>query len=76
MELCKKNGLTIISKDADFSSKIILTNQPPKVVHLRIGNMKIKELHTFLKENWSKIEGLLKSNKLVNVYLNRIESIN
>jgi predicted nuclease of predicted toxin-antitoxin system len=72
----RENSLTIITKDADFSSMIIFEKTPPKVVHLRIGNMRMKEMHEFLNENWEKIEKLLADNKLVNVYKDKLESIN
>ena len=72
----KENGLTIITKDADFSLKIIFEKEPPKVIHLRIGNMRMKEMYNFLNENWDKSEGLLADSKLVNVYKNKLESIN
>ncbi|SHG03573.1 hypothetical protein SAMN05444372_10213 [Flavobacterium micromati] len=36
----KENNLTIISKDSDFSNKIIMSSPPPKVLHIRFGNMK------------------------------------
>ena len=72
----KENNLTIITKDADFSLKIIMAEAPPKVVHLRIGNMKMRELHDFLNKNWKTIETLLKDNKLINVFKNKIEAIN
>ena len=37
----KENNLTIITKDSDFSNKIKLKNSPPKVIHMRFGNMKM-----------------------------------
>ena len=37
----KENNLTIVSKDSDFSNRIMLKEPPPKVIHIRIGNMKI-----------------------------------
>jgi predicted nuclease of predicted toxin-antitoxin system len=33
----------IITKDADFSVRILLNTPPPRVVHLRIGNMRKRE---------------------------------
>ncbi len=71
-----KNNLTIITKDSDFSSRIIMRSAPPKVIHLRIGNMRIKELHDFLNKNRHIIEELLKENKLINVFKDEIEAIN
>jgi hypothetical protein len=38
--------------------------------------MRLKEMHEFLNENWGKIEKLLADNKLVNVYKDKLESIN
>jgi hypothetical protein len=45
------------------------------VVHLRFGNMRRSEFHAFLARVWTRIEALLPHNKLVNVYLDRIEAI-
>ena len=36
----KENNLTIISLDSDFSNKIIMSSPPPKVIHIRFGNIK------------------------------------
>ena len=40
----KDNNLTIITKDSDFSNKIMFSNPPPKVIHIRFGNMKRKPI--------------------------------
>jgi predicted nuclease of predicted toxin-antitoxin system len=39
----KENNLTIITKDCDFSNRIIFHEPPPKVIHIRFGNMKMKD---------------------------------
>ena len=36
-----ENNLTIVTKDADFSERILLHTPPPKVIHFKTGNMKI-----------------------------------
>ena len=74
-EYAKQKNLTIITKDADFSNKVLFETPPPKVIHLKIGNMKLKDLYNFLKKNWQEIEIVSKSNSLTNVYLDRIEGI-
>lgn len=38
----KNNDLTIVSKDSDFSNRIITATPPPRVIHIKIGNMKIQ----------------------------------
>ena len=75
-EYAKTNNLTIITKDSDFSERIIIKYPPPKVVHIRLGNIKIKELYDFLNKQWSDIIDYNKKYKLVTVYKNRIEGIN
>lgn len=49
-----ENDLTIVTKDADFSHRIITTSPPPSIIHLRVGNMRIQELYEFLNKNWKK----------------------
>lgn len=74
-EYAKAQDFVIVTKDADFSDRIIITSPPPRVVHLRFGNMRKKDFHSFLKSVWPQIENLLPSHKLVNVYLSRIEVV-
>jgi predicted nuclease of predicted toxin-antitoxin system len=33
------NGLTIVSKDGDFSDRVLLTGERPSVIHIRVGNL-------------------------------------
>jgi predicted nuclease of predicted toxin-antitoxin system len=74
-EFARKRELVIVSKDADFSDRIIVQQPPPWVVHLRFGNLRKKDFHALLGRVWPKIETLLKSHKLVNVYSDRLEGI-
>jgi len=67
--------LVIIRKDADFSDRIITNSPPPRVVHLRFGNLRRNEYHALLARVWPQIETLLKSHKLVIVYADRLEGI-
>lgn len=71
----KENNLTIITKDADFSAKMILQTPPPKVVHIRLGNMKMKQFHDVISSLWSQIIELNKDYKLINVFSDRLEGI-
>lgn len=74
-EFARKHDLVIVSKDADFSDRIIAKSPPPRVVHIRFGNLRRNEFHALLARSWPKIETLLKSHKLVNVYADRLEGI-
>lgn len=46
-QYAKEHDLIIVSKDADFSDWIMLSDPPPKVIHLRIGNMRLRDLFVF-----------------------------
>ena len=72
----KDNNLTIVSKDSDFSNKVLYRNPPPKVIHIKIGNLKMNEFHELISQIWLDIEEMTKNYKLVNVYRDRIEGIN
>jgi predicted nuclease of predicted toxin-antitoxin system len=70
----KENGLVIVTKDVDFSHRLMLDLSPPKVVHLRFGNMRKSVFHSFLASVWPQIEDLVRDHKLINVYLDQIEA--
>jgi predicted nuclease of predicted toxin-antitoxin system len=71
----RQEQLVIVTKDADFSDRIITQSPPPWVVHLRFGNLRRNEFHALLARVWPQIETLLKTHKLVNVHANRLEGI-
>lgn len=71
----KENNLIILTKDSDFSNRIIVSQPPPKVVHYRIGNMRSAALAEFIAKTWPQVLTLLETNKLVNVYFDSLEAI-
>ena len=72
--LAEAERWVIVTKDADFSDRILVGMPPPWIVHLRFGNMRLKEFHRFLAAAWPQIESLLPAHKLVCVYSDRIEA--
>jgi predicted nuclease of predicted toxin-antitoxin system len=68
-------GLAIVTKDADFSHRIMLATPPPWVVHLRFGNVRLAAYHALLAKLWPEVEALLPAHKLVNVYADRVEAV-
>ncbi|MBF0500529.1 MAG: DUF5615 family PIN-like protein [Candidatus Riflebacteria bacterium] len=73
-EYAKENDFAIVTKDVDFSDRLMVDISPARVVHLRLGNMRKRIFHEFLANVWPQIETLIISHKLVNVYFDRIES--
>ena len=74
-QYAKERDLTIITKDVEFSNRIITTEPPPKVIHIKVGNMKLSEFRHFMLTNWEEIERMSVNHKLVDVYQDRITGI-
>lgn len=49
-EYAKQHNLTIISKDSDFSNRILFSEPPPKVMHIRFGNLRMKAFLKLLQD--------------------------
>ena len=74
-EYATQNDLAIVSKDVDFSDRIIIALPPPRVIHLRFGNMRKNDFHLFLANMWPMIEERIPHHRLINVYIDRIETV-
>lgn len=70
-----KENLTIITKDVDFFNKILLHTPPPKVIHIRFGNLKMKDFFSLITKVWIDVVELNQTHKLVSIYSDRIEAI-
>ncbi len=74
-DYAKENNLTIITKDSDFSNRIIFHQPPPKVIHIRFGNMRMNDFFLTISAMWKDVIALSEHHKLVNVFRDRIEAI-
>ncbi len=68
-------ALTIVTKDADFSDRVLITDEGPRVIHLRVGNLRMRDFHALLSGRWIEICQLSENHRLVQVYQDRIECI-
>lgn len=48
------NNLTIVTKDADFSHRIMVSDSPPKIIHIKIRNVKLREFESAVNKVWKK----------------------
>jgi predicted nuclease of predicted toxin-antitoxin system len=71
----RDHDLVIVTKDADFSNRIMLSTPPPWIVHLRFGNVKLNEFHKLIGKVWPQIEQLIPQHKLIQVFHDRIEAV-
>jgi len=74
-EYAKKNNMIIITKDTDFSNLVLLNDPPPKVIHIKLGNMKMKVFHNAVSNIWNDVLSMSKDFKLVRVYSDTIEGV-
>jgi predicted nuclease of predicted toxin-antitoxin system len=69
------NDWVILTKDSDFTSRMLMQNPPPRVIQVRTGNLKMKAFHDFFKRIWPEVLELLDGHKLILVYNDRLEAI-
>ena len=69
----KENDCIIITKDADFYNRMVLYGPPPKVIWIRLGNMRRKQFEHKILNLWSQILQEIKNYNLLEIYEDRIE---
>ena len=47
----REHGYVIVSKDADFHQRSLLSGHPPKLVFLRVGNCPTSRITQLLRDN-------------------------
>lgn len=74
-EHARTHDQTIVTKDADFLERMLMSSPPPRVVLLKVGNLRIGELREFLIAQWPRIDALSRSHKLLIVRPDMIEAV-
>ena len=69
------NNLIIVTKDSDFSNRMLLSEPPPKVIHIRTGNMSMKEFHHVISSCWGEVVKMIRYCKLVTIYRDCLQGI-
>lgn len=65
----------ILTRDTDFFDRIILHGPPPKVIWVRLGNMRRSALEKHLLLHWPSIIDMLESADLVEVHPHALEAV-
>jgi predicted nuclease of predicted toxin-antitoxin system len=74
-EFAKLNGYVIVTKDSDFSNKLMLEGPPPKIIHIKTGNQKMGDFHDSINKAWPIVLELLEKHVLINVSRNSVEAV-
>ncbi len=59
-DYAQDKGYTIVSKDKDFYQRSALLGQPPKVIHVALGNCSVGDVATVLLNNPGQVKDFLK----------------
>lgn len=68
------NNLVIITNDTDFYFRFLSTNKSPKIVWLKVGNLRKNDLRLFIETIWHKVESLLKNHSFIIVKETTLEA--
>ena len=58
-KIATEENRIVVTKDSDFPDSFFLKGPPPRIIYLRLGNLRSRELTAFLEGRWSMIEELL-----------------
>ena len=69
------NGWNILTRDTDFFNRIMLEGSPPKVIWVRLGNIRKRDLEFKLLHLWPSIVKLLEDADLVEIHPDSLEAV-
>ena len=71
----RQRDWTILTRDTDFFDRLMLEGPPPKIIWVRLGNIRRGELESLLSSLWPAISTLLANADLVEVHPTKLEAI-
>lgn len=71
----RQHDRIIVTKDADFFDRLSLEGSPPKVVWVRLGNLRRAALEAEVLRQWPAVLNLLESANLVELHGDRLEAV-
>ena len=74
-EFAGARGLTIVSKDADFSHRVMADRSGIHVIHIRTGNLSMRGYHAIIAPIWDEVCRLSGSCRLVQICKDGIETV-
>lgn len=71
----RKHDWIVLTRDTDFFDRLLVHGAPPKVIWVRLGNVRKDVLLQMVKEHWPRIRKLILTHDLVEVYPDRLEAL-
>lgn len=70
----RENDWTILTRDTDFFDRMMLEGPPPKVIWVRLGNIRRKDLESMLIRLWPRISTLITDADLIEIHPGSLET--
>ncbi len=71
----REHQLVLLTKDTDFFDRLLLLGPPPKVVWIRLGNLRKQEMLDTLALRWPDITRLIANHDLVQIHPSHTETM-
>ena len=65
----------ILTRDTDFFDRLLLFGSPPKIIWVRLGNLKKTDLVQVIRSRWKAILDLIETSDLVEIHPDRLEAL-
>ena len=75
IQLAEKEKATVVTKDEDFYYSFLLHRKPPKLIMVKVGNMRLKALKELFEIQFPKIVDLLSQHDLIEVHETQLIAI-
>ncbi len=73
--LALERDLVIVTKDSDFSHRIAVSQPPPRVIHVHVGNMRLRQFEVFMNANWDAVCVAIETHKLITLRREGIDCV-
>ena len=70
-EEATKRGAVVISKDSDFFHSFMLSRKPPKLLMVKVGNLKLRDLRDLFEIQAEALALMFADHDLVELYADR-----
>jgi len=71
----RENDYVVLTRDTDFFDRLLRHGPPPKVIWIRLGNIRKNDLLRVMEARWPAIEQQIRSHDLVEIYADHLEAL-
>ena len=70
-EEAAKKGAVVVSKDTDFFHSFLLNRKPPKLILVKVGNLKLRDMKLLFETQAENLSMLLESHDLIELHIDK-----